>query len=261
MSFMDRTFTFLGTGTSTGVPMVGCDCAVCTSSDPRNQRYRCSVLIRLPAGNLLIDTPPELRLQLVREKVGIVHAVLFTHFHADHVYGLDDLRPIPRQLGAAVPLYCTTEVERKLRQAFSYAFTTEAEKLPIGWVPKLVFRTIDEAPFNVLGERVMPIPLVHAHFNVFGFRIGDVAYCTDVNRIPKESWPLLEGVRVLVLDALRFKPHPGHFSLDEALEVIDRIKPAQAYLTHMSHDLEHEDTNRRLPPGVQLAYDGLSFGF
>jgi phosphoribosyl 1,2-cyclic phosphate phosphodiesterase len=258
---MHRTFTFLGTGTSVGVPMVGCDCAVCTSSDPRNRRYRCAVLIRLPAGNLLIDTPPELRLQLVRERVGVVHAVLFTHFHADHVFGLDDLRPIPRHLGAAVPLYCTTEVERKLRQAFAYAFTAEAEGLPMGFVPKLVFRTIDETPFNVLGERVVPIPLVHAHFNVFGFRIGDVAYCTDVNKIPKESWPLLEGVRVLVLDALRYKPHPAHFSLDEALEVIDRIKPARAYLTHMSHDLEHEQTNRRLPKGVELAYDGLSFAF
>jgi phosphoribosyl 1,2-cyclic phosphate phosphodiesterase len=258
---MDRTFTFLGTGTSVGVPMVGCECAVCTSSDPRNQRYRCAVLIRLPAGNLLIDTPPELRLQLVRARVGIVHAVLFTHFHADHVFGLDDLRPIPRHLGAAVPLYCTTEVERKLRQSFSYAFTAEAEGLPMGFVPKLVFRTIDESPFDVLGQRVVPIPLEHAHFNVLGFRIGDVAYCTDVNKIPKESWRLLDGVRVLVLDALRYKPHPAHFSLEEALDVIGRINPARAYLTHMSHDLEHEETNRRLPPGVELAYDGLSFGF
>jgi phosphoribosyl 1,2-cyclic phosphate phosphodiesterase len=258
---MERTFTFLGTGTSVGIPMVGCSCEVCTSADPRNERYRCSVLIRLPAGNLLIDTPPELRLQLVRAKVGIVHAVLFTHFHADHVFGLDDLRPIPRHLGAAVPLYCTTEVERKLRQAFSYAFTAEAGSLPMGYVPKLVFRTIDETPFEALGQRVVPIPLVHAHFNVFGFRIGDVAYCTDVNKIPPESWRLLDGLRVLVLDALRYKPHPGHFSVDEALEVIDRVKPERAYLTHMSHDLDHEATNRRLPPNVELAYDGLSFSF
>ena len=258
---MQRTFTFLGTGTSVGVPMIGCNCDVCTSSDPRNQRYRCSVLLRLPTGNLLIDTPPELRLQLIRAKVGIVHAVLFTHFHADHVFGLDDLRPIPRLLGSAVPLYCTTEVERKLRQAFSYAFTNEAEAVPVGYLPKLVFRTIDEAQFEVLGHRIVPIPLVHAHFNVFGFRIGDVAYCTDVNKIPKESWPLLDRLRVLVLDALRYKPHPGHFSLDEALEVIDRVKPAQANLSHRSHDLDHAETNRRLPANVELAYDGLSFTF
>src|SRR5439155_17185820 len=140
-----RTFTFLGTGTSTGVPMLGCDCSVCTSSDPRNHRYRCAVLVRLPTGNLLIDTPPELRLQLLRAKVGVVHATLFTHFHADHVFGLDDLRPIPRYLGSAVPLYCTTEVERKLRQSFSYAFAANAYKLPLGFVPQLTFRTIDEA--------------------------------------------------------------------------------------------------------------------
>ena len=257
----DRTFTFLGTGTSVGVPMVGCDCSVCTSSDLRNQRYRCAVLIGLPGGNLLIDTPPELRLQLLRAKVKIVHAALFTHFHADHVYGLDDLRPIPRHLGSPVPLYCTHEVERKIRQSFAYAFTPGSESAPMGYLPKLIFRTIDENPFEVLGERVQPISLIHAHFNVFGFRIGDVAYCTDVNKIPQESWKHLESLKVLVLDALRFKPHPGHFSLDEALEVIDRVKPQQAYLTHMSHDLDHAETNRALPKGVELAYDGLSFEF
>jgi phosphoribosyl 1,2-cyclic phosphate phosphodiesterase len=258
---MQRTFTFLGTGTSTGVPMVGCECAVCTSADPKNQRYRCAVLIGLPQGNLLIDTPPELRLQLIRAKVKVVHAVLFTHFHADHVYGLDDLRPIPRHLGGPVPLYCTHEVERKMRQSFAYAFTQDGGVAPAGYLPKLVFRNIDEKPFDVLGERVQPISLIHAHFNVFGFRIGDVAYCTDVNKIPKESWPLLEDLKVLVLDALRHNPHPGHFSLEEALEVIDRVKPGRAYLTHMSHDLDHATTNRSLPPNVELAYDGLSFPF
>ena len=256
-----RTFTFLGTGTSVGVPMVGCDCPVCTSNDPRNQRYRCAVLVGLPQGNLLIDTPPELRLQLLRARVKVVHAVLYTHFHADHVYGLDDLRPIPRHLGSAVPLYCTHEVERKIRQSFAYAFSPDADSAPLGYLPKLVFRNIDDAPFEVLGERVLPISLIHAHFNVYGFRIGDVAYCTDVNKIPKESWPQLEGLQVLVLDALRYKPHPGHFSLDEALEVIDRLKPRQAYLTHMSHDLDHAQTNRGLPANVALAHDGLSFTF
>ena len=258
---MERTFTFLGTGTSVGVPMVGCECAVCTSGDPRNNRYRCAVLIKLPAGNLLIDTPPELRLQLLRAKVGIVHAVLFTHFHADHVFGLDDLRPIPKYLGHAVPLYCTHEVEMKLRQAFAYAFVPGAESVPMGYLPKLAFRTINEVPFTVLGQKVVPIPLEHAHFDVFGFRFDDVAYCTDVNKIPKDSWPLLEGVRVLVLDALRYKPHPGHFSINEAVEVIERIRPERAYLTHMSHDLDHETVNRQLPKGVELAYDGLSFAF
>ena len=256
-----RTFTFLGTGTSTGIPMIGCECAVCTSPDPRNQRYRCSVLIQAPQGNILIDTGPELRLQLLRAKIGIVHAVLFTHAHADHMYGLDDLRPIPRLLGGPVPLYCTTEVERKLRQSFAYAFTPESEGLPMGYLPKLTFRTITQEPFTVIEERVTPIPLEHAHFNVLGFRIGDVAYCTDVSKIPKESMLRLQGLEVLILDALRFRPHPAHFCLDEALEVIDRLQPAKAYLTHMSHDIEHEAVSRTLPPKVELAYDGLCFPF
>ncbi|MBX9680565.1 MAG: MBL fold metallo-hydrolase [Gemmataceae bacterium] len=257
----ERTFTFLGTGTSVGVPMIGCHCSVCSSADFRNQRYRCAVLMRLPKGNLLIDTPPELRLQLLRAKVDVVHAVLFTHFHADHVFGLDDLRPIPRLLGSAVPLYCARDVERQLRQSFAYAFAAEAESLPAGFLPKLSFRTIGDNPFEVLGERVTPIELIHAHFNCLGFRVADVAYCTDVSQIPRESWPKLEGLDVLVLDALRHKAHPGHFNVEQALEVVDRVKPKRTFFTHISHDLEHEEMNQTLPPGVQLAYDGLSFSF
>ncbi len=259
---MSRTFTFLGTGTSVGVPMLGCHCAVCTSTDPRNQRTRCSVLFRTPGGEILIDTSPELRLQLLRAKVGFVHAVLFTHYHADHLFGLDDVRPMPRNLGGPVPLYCTTEVERVIRRAFAYAFSTDERTKTSGFVPQLTFRTIEPLkPFELLGETVLPIPLEHAHFDVLGFRMGDVAYCTDVNKIPRESIPHLEGLRVLVLDALRFKPHPGHFCLDEALEMIDRLKPEMAYLTHMSHEIEHEATNQKLPFHVRLAYDGLSFPF
>jgi phosphoribosyl 1,2-cyclic phosphate phosphodiesterase len=258
---MTRTFTFLGTGTSVGVPMIGCDCPVCRSQDPRNHRYRCGVLIRTPEGNILIDTPPELRLQLVRERVRLIHAVLFTHFHADHVFGLDDLRPIGKYLGEPVPLYCTGEVEGKLRAAFSYAFGPQAEELSAGFIPKLRFQRITSDPFTVLDQRVVPIPLIHAQFDVFGFRIGDVAYCTDVNEIPRTSWPRLEGVRVLVLDALRPKPHPAHFGLDQALDVIDRFQPEQAYLTHLSHEMDHEAISQQLPPNVQLAYDGLSFAF
>jgi phosphoribosyl 1,2-cyclic phosphate phosphodiesterase len=256
-----RTFVFLGTGTSVGVPMLGCDCDVCRSTNPRNHRYRCSVLICTPQGNLLIDTTPEVRLQLLREQVKLVHAVLYTHYHADHIFGLDDLRPFPKYLNGPVPLYCTAEVERKVRGAFAYAFALDAPAATAAYLPNLAFHRISEAPFNVLGQRVVPVPLIHQGMEVFGFRLGDVAYCTDVNRIPDESWPLLEGLRVLVLDALRYKPHPAHFSLDEALEVIDRVKPAQAYLTHIAHDLEHDAVNRQLPPGVALAYDGLRFDF
>ena len=241
--------------------MIGCDCSVCTSTDLRNHRYRCSVLIANAYGNILIDTGPELRLQLLRAKIGIVHAVLYTHAHADHMYGLDDLRPIPRLLGGPVPLYCNNEVERMLRKSFSYAFSQEAEMLSSGFLPKLVFRNITEAPFTVLNEVVTPIPLEHAHFNVFGFRIGNVAYCTDVSKIPRESMKKLEGLDILILDALRLRPHPAHFCLDEALEVIDRLQPARAFLTHISHDIDHEAVSKTLPPMVELAYDGLSFAF
>jgi phosphoribosyl 1,2-cyclic phosphate phosphodiesterase len=262
MAAFTRTFTFLGTGTSVGVPMVGCDCDVCRSTDPRNHRYRCSVVIATPQGNLLIDTGPELRLQLLRARVKLVHAVLYTHYHADHVFGLDDLRPIPKLLGGPVPLYCTLEVERKIRTAFAYAFAAQGEHMPLGYLPKLTFRRIEEdGPFDVLGERVVPVPLIHGPFDVLGFRIGDVAYCTDVSKIPRASEAKLEGLRVLVLDALREKPHAAHFSIDEALEVIRSLGPERAYLTHMSHDVDHETVNRRLPRGVELAYDGLTFGF
>jgi len=254
-------FTFLGCGTSVGVPMIGCDCAVCRSPNPRNQRYRPSVLISTSTGNILIDTAPELRLQLVRQRVGIVHAVLFTHYHADHLFGLDDLRPIPRLLGGPVPLYCTGEVEGKIRTAFAYAFGPAAEQLNAGFIPKLTFHRIATEPFRVLEERIVPVPLIHAHFDVLGFRIDDVAYCTDVNKIPRDSWPLLEGVRVLVLDALRPRPHPAHFGLDEALDVIARLRPERAYLTHMTHELDYDVHNSQLPPGVEMAYDGLQFEF
>ena len=148
-----RTFTFLGTGTSVGVPMVGCDCEVCRSDNPRNQRFRCAVLIGTDQGNILIDTPPELRLQLLRENVQRVQAVLFTHYHADHLFGLDDVRPLCRYLGGPMPLYCTGEVEDKIREAFSYAFARDAELLPAGYIPKLTFRQITEKPFTLLGER------------------------------------------------------------------------------------------------------------
>ena len=167
MSERTRTFTFLGTGTSVGVPMVGCDCEVCRSTNPRNHRYRCAVLIGTPNGNILIDTPPELRLQLLRAKAKLVHAVLFTHFHADHLYGLDDLRPIPHRLGGPVPLYCNHEVEKKIRQVFAYAFAPEAVNVPAGYLPQLCFHRITTAPFTVLGQRVVPIPLLHAQFDVF----------------------------------------------------------------------------------------------
>jgi phosphoribosyl 1,2-cyclic phosphate phosphodiesterase len=255
-----RTFTFLGTGTSVGIPMLGCQCAVCSSTDPRNHRFRCSALVRVPEGNILIDTSPELRLQLLREKVGMIHAVLYTHYHADHLFGLDDLRPLSWRLGEPIPLYCTEEVEEIVRAAFAYAFQPSTHSVA-GAVPKLRFARITTEPFSVLGQRFTPVPLLHAQFDVLGFRIDDVAYCTDVSRIPDTSLPLLHSLRVLVLDALRYKPHPAHFSLNEALEVIAQLRPERAYLTHMGHEIDHVTVSRQLPPNVELAYDGLSFPF
>jgi phosphoribosyl 1,2-cyclic phosphate phosphodiesterase len=255
----DRTFVFLGTGTSVGVPMIGCDCPVCRSDDPKNHRYRASALIQTKAGNILIDTGPELRLQLIRERVGVVHAVMYTHYHVDHLFGLDDLRIVAKYLNGPVPLYCSEEVEKVIRQTFSYAFTDEAA--PIGFVPKLFFKRIATDPFEVLGETVTPIPLIHSIFNVFGFRVGDVAYCTDVSEVPEASWRLLDGVRVLIIDALRYKSHPAHMGLNDALEVIERVGPERAYLTHMSHEFDYGILPASLPGGVEMAYDGLRFRF
>jgi phosphoribosyl 1,2-cyclic phosphate phosphodiesterase len=257
-----RTFTFLGTGTSMGVPMLGCDCHVCTSTNPKNHRYRCSVLIGTPRGNILIDTTPEMRLQLLREQVKLVHAVVYTHYHVDHLFGLDDLRIFPVKLNGPLPIYCTDEVEVVIRQAFAYVFAPGTEDFPPGSLPRLELNRIDERPFDVLGERFTPIPLLHGRFNVFGFRVGNVAYCTDVSAIPDRSWPLLEGLDVLVIDALRpGKPHPAHFSLEQAVEAIHRVKPRQAYFTHMAHMMEYDDLMRTLPAGIEPAYDGLKFWF
>lgn len=242
--------------------MIGCECAVCQSTNPRNSRYRCSVLVETPRGNILIDTTPELRLQLLRARVKLVHAVLYTHYHVDHLFGLDDLRIFPPTLKASLPIYCTDEVEAVIRQAFSYVFDSDREGVTATLLPKLEFHRIDETPFQVLGEKVTPIPLIHNQFNVFGFRIGNVAYCTDVSKIPERSWPLLEGLDVFVVDALRpGKPHLAHFSLDQALEAIARVKPKQAYLTHMAHTMDYDSLIKTLPTGVAPAYDGLSFQF
>ncbi|MSR32235.1 MAG: MBL fold metallo-hydrolase [Gemmataceae bacterium] len=257
-----RTFAFLGTGTSVGVPMIGCSCQVCLSSNPKNQRYRCAALLQTPRGNILIDTPPEIRLQLIREKVQSIEAVLFTHYHADHLHGLDDLRPLQIHGGGPVPLYCNDEVEARIRQAFSYAFPSpEVSPSKRGYLPLLNINHIDTDPFSVLGEEIIPIPLIHGEFKVLGFRLKGLAYCTDVNFIPPSSMELLRGLDILVLDALRERPHPAHFSLKQALEVIAELKPAKAYLTHMSHDIDHEEVQARLPAGVELAYDGLALPF
>jgi phosphoribosyl 1,2-cyclic phosphate phosphodiesterase len=216
----------------------------------------------LPAGNLLIDTTPEMRIQLLRERVRRVHAIAFTHHHADHLFGLDDARLFPKWIGGPVPVFCERDTEDCIKRVYSYAFREGTENWPAGFVPKIHFvRIAPGMPFDVLGERILPIRLDHGPFAVLGFRLGGLAYCTDVNRIPEESWRQLEGLDTLILDALRIEPHPTHFSLDEALAVISRLKPRRTLFTHLSHDFDHARTEAMLPSGVGLAYDGLQVEF
>ncbi len=247
----------LGTGTSVGVPVIGCGCDVCQSGTVKNIRSRSSAILGLPDGNLLIDTSPDLRSQLLRERIGTVHAVLFTHDHADHIFGLDDLRLFPFQLGGPVPLYCEPVVERRIRKSFDYAFSDLPETHK-GSRPQLVFETITSQPFEVLGQRVVPVPMRHGpHFQVLGFRFGDVAYCTDTNEIPPDSLALLQGLDTLVIDALRYTPHPTHFCVDEAVALVQTLGPRRAVLTHMAHDLDYQTLRRKLPAGIEPGYDGM----
>lgn len=256
-----RRFVFLGTGTSVGVPAIGCDCPVCTATDLAQQRTRCAAAIQTASSTLLIDTPPDLRLQLLRERIRRVHAVLFTHYHADHIFGLDDVRVFGKYLGCSLPVFCDPEVESFIRRAFSYAFEPQAKEAAAGGVPRIEFRRIERPRCTVLEHTVTPIPLRHGRYDVLGFRIGDLAYCTDTNAIPSESWGLLEGLDILVLDALRFTRHPTHFSFDEAIAVIERAKPRRAYLTHISCGLDPGAAKKRMPEHVMLAHDGLRLEF
>jgi phosphoribosyl 1,2-cyclic phosphate phosphodiesterase len=248
---------FLGTGTSHGVPTIGCDCPVCSSPDPKNCRTRCSVVLGLPQGNLLIDTAPDLRSQLLREHVGLIHAVAYTHEHADHLFGLDDLRIFAEYLGRDLPVYCTEPVEQRIRRAFDYAFDPAVRAYPAGGVPRLVFRRVGDEPFEALGVRVVPVPLRHGRSDVLGYRFGGIAYCTDTNEIPPASAERLRGLDVLILDALRQQSHVTHFSLAEAVAAAEALAPRRTLFTHISHALDHASTNASLPPGMALAYDGL----
>lgn len=256
-----RELILLGTGTSHGVPIIGCHCPICLSGHPRNQRTRSGVAVYAPDGTFLIDTSPELRIQLLREKVEMVHAVIYTHSHADHIFGMDDLRLFGYRMDHPLPLYCEPLVEQQLRAAFSYAFTPPDPDLHPGAVPRLEIRSIDLTPFELLGVTIQPLRLLHGKLAVLGFRIGNVAFCTDVSEMPEETYPLLEGLDVLIIDALREKPHATHFGIPQALEVVRRVRPRQTYLTHVSHHLDYEITNARLPAGVELAYDGLRIAY
>ena len=247
----------LGSGTSHGVPMVGCRCPICLSDDPRNQRTRSSILVQTPQGTMIVDTTPEMRIQLVRERIDLVHAALFTHAHADHIFGLDDLRQFGFLLDRDIPLYCEEIVEQQLRQAYSYAFAPPLDPQRRGAIPRFELRRLSLEAFEMFGVRVQPIRLLHGRLPVLGFRFNQIAYCTDVSEIPEESWPLFEDLDVLILDALRYREHPTHFNLAQALAVVEKVRPRQTYFTHICHDFDHATVSRELPEGVALGYDGL----
>lgn len=245
--------TFLGTGTSHGVPVIGCPCPVCTSKDPRDRRTRASVMVEQDHFRLLIDATPELRVQLLAQSIPHIDAMLLTHAHADHIGGLDDVRIFSERTGQAFPIYGPRSGLQLLKRRFDYAFRPTQVG---GGKPRLSLHPVTRK-FMVGPLQVTPIPLWHGRLRVFGYRIGPFAYCTDVSRIPPGSYRLLAGLEVLVLDALRHEPHETHFNVPQALAEARRIGARRTYFTHLCHRLGHRGTERALPPGVQLAYDGL----
>ena len=243
--------TFLGTGTSVGIPTVGCDCDTCLSSDPRDKRLRASILVNRDGKNILIDASTDFRQQALTAGLTQIDAILFTHAHADHCFGLDDTRPIMFRNGP-IDCYASDITWEGLRRIYAYAF--EPSIYP--GVPRIVPHQIDGA-FNLLGATIEPLSVIHGRLPVTAFKIGRFAYVTDCNLIPDEACAVLKGLDLLIIDALRFKSHPTHMTVDQSLEYIERLRPRRALLTHISHDIKHEDTSGRLPAGVEIAYDGL----
>jgi len=249
------TITCLGTGTSHGIPMINCDCPVCRSSDPRDTRHRCSAQIEYGGRSIIIDTAPEFRLQCLANDVRRVDAILFTHAHADHVFGLDDVRRFSSRQGRPIPCYGSARTLETLRTLFPYAvegcddeYYSERPRIELNQV---------EGPFELFGVQVTPVPLYHGRDVVLGYRIGPIAYCTDCSDIPPASRELLRDLDVLVLDGLRYTPHPTHFNVEQAIEAARQIGAKKTYLTHIAHELMHARLAAELPSGIEPAYDGL----
>lgn len=246
--------TFLGTGTSQGIPVIACDCAVCRSTDPRDKRLRTSIWIEVQGKSFVIDTGPDFRQQMLRAEVKHLDATIFTHQHKDHTAGLDDIRAFNHLQRKDMPLYGRESVLNQIKSEFSYAFS----EMRYPGVPHFELHYIDNEPFEIEGVQVIPIEVMHHKLAVYGFRIGDFTYITDTNGISEIEQQKILGSRVLVLDTLQREPHLSHFTLSESLDLIDKLNIPQTYLIHMSHKLgKHVDVEKELPPHVKLSYDGL----
>ncbi|MGA7906937.1 MAG: MBL fold metallo-hydrolase [Candidatus Sulfotelmatobacter sp.] len=255
---MKATLTVLGSGTSMGVPTLGCDCAVCRSSDPHDRRTRPSIALQFGGKAVVIDTSPDFYLQALREGLARVDAVFYTHTHADHILGIDDLRPLSyRHKPGKLPLYARPDAAAFLRKMFTYIFDADYK---YGSLPQLELRPID-GPVELFGTRFEPVRLIHGESEIYGYRFGSAAYLTDHSEIPEPSFDQLQGLDVLFLDALRHKPHPTHSTVENSLRIVERLKPKRAFFTHICHDLGHEATNATLPRQVRLAYDGMKVEF
>lgn len=249
------TVTFLGTGTSQGVPIIACHCPICTSADPRDQRLRSAVMLSLNDRNVVIDTGPDFRQQMLRAQVQRLDGVVFTHEHKDHIAGLDDIRAFNYFQREKMNVYCTEAVELALRREFAYVFSD----FRYPGIPEIELHRITNEPFEVAGMTLTPIEVMHMKMPVFGYRIGDFTYITDANYISEPEKEKIKGSKVLVLNALRREKHPSHYTLDEALALVEELQPEQTYFTHISHQLGlHEEVSKELPANVHLAYDGLT---
>ncbi len=250
--------TILGTGTSTGIPVIGCRCPVCLSPHPYNHRTRCSLLLSCGKYNILIDTSTDLRQQALREDIRHIDAVFYTHSHADHLHGIDDLRAFNLSSQEPIPLYGSTDTLSRIKRTFRYIFDLEAQT---SYVPKLALHPIDHAIVVIGGLEMIPVPLRHGCGTSTGYRCGPVAYLTDCNAIPQASLELLHGLDLLILDALRFKPHQTHFNIPQAVAVAQKIGAKRTLLTHLSHDIDHLPVAAELPDGIGLAFDGQQISF
>lgn len=244
----------LGSGTSVGVPTIGCRCAVCTSDDFRDKRLRPSIYVQYGEHGVLIDTTPDFRQQALRANIERVDAILFTHSHADHIMGLDDVRPLNFKQGGSIPIYGSAEHIDNIQRCFHYVFSNHKSESSR---PRLVTHVFDSAPLNLFGLDFIPIRLCHGKGTVHGFRFGNAAYLTDHSDIPDESMERLRGLDVLFLDALRHRPHPTHSTVERSLASVEKLAPRRAFFTHICHDLSHAATEKQLPSHVRLAYDGL----